>query len=293
VSNADALLAKEMNSLSLDERERVFEDIHAIPRVSDEDPKCVEASLAEMAENLEKIKKKSAYDKAYFLSPGYVENPKFKLMFLRCENFDAKKAAVRFANHFERKLELFGSDMLVREIQFDDLTPDDRAALLSGSIQFLSVKDRSGRTVCCNAQKYHNYKHWTNHVRRVYAFTRFFLRYPTFLTHVLCIKMQMKVLWYLAMGNLADDEDIQRFGLVLVVYCVGPFKMAEIDREMMTHGMDYSHGLPLRYSALHYCFDDPRLRPVISFSKLIVDTSTRLRFRAHFGKIASSPRESR
>ena len=46
--NADALLAKEMNSLSLVERERVFEDIHAVPRQFEETPESVEKALLQM-----------------------------------------------------------------------------------------------------------------------------------------------------------------------------------------------------------------------------------------------------
>jgi hypothetical protein len=163
-SNADILLAREMNELSIDERERIFEEIHGISRVVDEDPAFVTECLAKLDEEISRIKKKSAFDQALFLCPKYVNDRKFRLMFLRSDNFEAEKASTRIVKHFERKLELFGTDKLVKIIQFNDLHEDDQSALLTGCIQFLRSKDRSGRTVVFNAQKHQNYKHWRNQV---------------------------------------------------------------------------------------------------------------------------------
>jgi hypothetical protein len=161
--NVDVLMAKEMNELSLEERERVFEDIHGIPRVVEEEPDFVAESLIGLEEEICRIKKKPAYNRAMFLSPKYVKDR--KLMLLRSDCFETRKAAVRLVSYFECKLDLFGIEKLVKRIELDDLDNDDQHALLSGSIQFLPSKDRTGRSIIFNAQKYQQYNHWTNQVR--------------------------------------------------------------------------------------------------------------------------------
>jgi hypothetical protein len=59
--------------------------------------------------------------------------------------------------------------------------------------------------------------------------------------------------------------------------------MEEIDPDLMTNGVNYTACLPMRFVAVHYCFDDPRLLPAISLAKMVVRTNTRLRFRVHYG----------
>ena len=86
------------------------------------------------------------------------------------------------------------------------------------------------------------------------------------------------------MNNLEDNEASQKYGVVTIIYCVGTSQISGLDRDMMTNGREVAFAIPLRYCAVHYCFDDFRLRPVMSLAKLLVDTSTRLRFRSHFGK---------
>jgi hypothetical protein len=65
---------------------------------------------------------------------------------------------------FQRKLELFGENKLVKKITLEDMDEDDMAAVKSGSVHFLSQKDRAGRPVFFSAQKYDNYKRWENQV---------------------------------------------------------------------------------------------------------------------------------
>jgi hypothetical protein len=85
--NADLLMAKELNELSLEEREQVYEDIHGIPRLVEEDSAFVNNSLLQLDQALSSLTKKAAYDKAFFLSPNHVSSPKMRIMFLRANNF--------------------------------------------------------------------------------------------------------------------------------------------------------------------------------------------------------------
>jgi hypothetical protein len=104
------------------------------------------------------------------ISKDYVTDPHFRLMFLRVEDFDAKKAATRLINYMEFKLKCFGQDVLARPIFMSDLDKDDQATLKSQYFfQILPVRDRAGRAVICDMQKSQHgesgwYKHTSNMV---------------------------------------------------------------------------------------------------------------------------------
>jgi hypothetical protein len=144
------MLAKEMNQLSVEEREKVLEDVHGIARAVDESLDSVKNSLVLLEEELSKItRNKVAFDLAKFQSKEYVSSEKLRLMFLRAESFDAYKAAVRMVRFFDEKYKLFGVDKLTKDIVLADLDPDDIAALEKGFYQVLSERDCAGRKVLC------------------------------------------------------------------------------------------------------------------------------------------------
>jgi hypothetical protein len=148
-AEADAMLAKEMNQLSVDEREKVFEDVHGIARAVDEPLDYVKNSLVLLEEELSKTPNKVAFDLAKFQSKEYVSDEKLRLMFLRAENFDVCMAASRMVKFFDEKYELFGPEKLTKEIILADLDPGDIAALERGFYQVLPEKDCAGRKVLC------------------------------------------------------------------------------------------------------------------------------------------------
>jgi hypothetical protein len=162
---SDAFLAKELTELSMQERERAYADVHGVSEEFEETPELIEQSLADIEVEINKVKKKSAYDKALFLNSQHVRNREFRIMFLRADNFDAKKAAKRIILYFESKLELFGANLLAKDVTLNDLDEDDMEALLSGSFQSLPTKDQAGRAVIFISQKYFNYKTWQSKVR--------------------------------------------------------------------------------------------------------------------------------
>jgi hypothetical protein len=148
-AEADALLAKEMNQLSVEEREKVFEDVHGIAPDVDEPHEFIEAYLALLEKEITNIASKAAYDLASFMSKEYTSSKKLRLMFLRAESFDAYKAASRMVRFFDEKYALFGAEKLTKDIVLADLDPDDIAALETGFYQVLPEKDSAGRKVFC------------------------------------------------------------------------------------------------------------------------------------------------
>jgi hypothetical protein len=144
------MLAKEMNQLSVEEREKVLEDIHGIARAVDEPLDSVKNSLVLLEEELSKItRNKVAFDLAKFQSKEYVSSEKLRLMFLRAESFDAYKAAFRMVRFFDEKYKLFGAEKLTKDIVLADLDPGDIAALENGFYQVLPETDCAGRNVLC------------------------------------------------------------------------------------------------------------------------------------------------
>jgi hypothetical protein len=145
------MLAKEMNQLSVEEREKVLEDVHGIARVVDEPLDFVKNSLVLLEEELSKPThhNKAAYDLAKLQSKKYVSSEKLRMMFLRAESFDAYNAASRMVRFFDEKYKLFGAERLTKDIVLADLDPDDIAALEKGFYQVLPEKDSAGRKVCC------------------------------------------------------------------------------------------------------------------------------------------------
>ena len=102
--DTDALLAREINDLSLEQRDRVLNEIHGVASDIVETPELIESSLTQLQEEILKIRKRSAYDRAAFVSPKFVMDTKFRLMFLRSVYFDCKKAAKRIVSILSKRL---------------------------------------------------------------------------------------------------------------------------------------------------------------------------------------------
>jgi hypothetical protein len=184
------VIAQELTRISIREREAVYEEIHGVAGLSTESPEKLEEITANLEEELQKIKKKSAYDRALFLSPRHVNDPSFRLKFLRSTRFDPKQAAAKIAAFFESKLELFGEDKLVKRITLEDLDETSLAELASGSHHFLPTRDRSNRALCFVMPSHGIFKGW---------------------------KSKMRAVWYAIMTEL-ENEDSQIHGVVNVYY---------------------------------------------------------------------------
>jgi hypothetical protein len=146
---ADALVAREMVAMSVQERELSLNDIHGVSDVIDEEPSFVRAKMEELEMELSKLtnKGKEAYVQAEAQNKEYVTCDKFRLKFLRAEMFDARLAAGRMVRFFDEKKKLFGPYKLTREIKLWDLDKDDQKFLERGIGQILPQRDRAGRCI--------------------------------------------------------------------------------------------------------------------------------------------------
>lgn len=149
----DKMLANELNQMSIQQREKVYEEIHGVNRVLEESPSLLNEGLFRLDQVLQGIYPKPAYDQAFRQNASYCLNPKLRLAFLRAEYFDASRAAVRMVKFFEGKLEYFGPDALGRDLRLnEDMDEDDRKCLQAGHLQILPARDRAGRAVFCDFQ---------------------------------------------------------------------------------------------------------------------------------------------
>jgi hypothetical protein len=145
----DAMIANELSTMSLQEREHCYHDIHGVSDIIEETPEFVEEKLAKLVHEIAKIsgKKKDAYLQAVAQEKGYATNKRFCLKFLRAELFNEKAAAERLVSFFEEKLKIFKPELLAKDIKISDFDEDARNLLESGFAQLVPERDRAGRCV--------------------------------------------------------------------------------------------------------------------------------------------------
>jgi hypothetical protein len=254
--STDALLARELNTLSIQEREKVFEEIHGVDSIEEtpDRPELLNQQLAQMDFELTKIHRKSAYLKARIQSPEYVSNREFLLRFLRVDGYNPKDAADRLVSFFDFKLELFGPKKLTEDIKIEDFYSnlDDKAALESGVFQLLPGTDRSRRPI---VGKFHHAD---------------FIDIP--------LESKLRVFWYILMAATESELD-QKRGIVLMV-----FNMTTIVNRLETWKNSVLMGtLPVRVNAFHICHNDPKITVLSSLAMIAMGPYYRARLRIHEG----------
>lgn len=192
----EKILAEELSKLSFKEREEAYEDVHGVSELVQETPELIQSSLQQMDHQLKVLNDKYAYALAESLSKGYVTDRGLRLKFLRAALFNPKNAASRMAQHFQCKLDMFGSDKLVNDITLEDLGDDGMEAISQGMGQHvLPSRDTQGRAVVCGSQR-------------------------LFLAQVERYKDPIYTLskaWWYVVKSLADDEETQKKGKFAVV----------------------------------------------------------------------------
>jgi hypothetical protein len=150
--NIDALLCRDLNQLSLEDRDQVTQEIHGVSDVIDEtsDPNMVPNALRQLEWELMLLSEDDlgAYRLAHSANPSYTTDPAFRLQFLRADRFHVPTAAQRMARYFQEKLMLFGPEKVGKaRITLQDLSEDDKQSLSTGSRQWLPERDRTGRAI--------------------------------------------------------------------------------------------------------------------------------------------------
>jgi hypothetical protein len=253
----DSVLAKEFNKLSTQERSKTYEELHGVNDCVDETPVFVQNSLRQLDEALTRITEKPGYEIAAQQNKAYVTNPKFRLMFLRADGFHPEKAATRLVGYFAGMQKYFGDNLLTKRIQFSDLDSDDQACVKGGHLQVLPSRDRSGRGAVIDVGVYcdQSYKTPTN---------------------------RLKAVLYLFL-MLADDEENQKRGLVMIAMQMGPIDLGRATHSLFREYSRLLSWIPIRICAPHVCSDNDFMGFIFRAAVVGTPADIRVRHRFHSG----------
>ena len=142
----DALLAKELNDLSLENRTEIMEEMHCVkcPTV-EETPQSVASSIHALQKEIDALPaiNREAYEESLLMDSQYFLQPEVQLKFLRAEKFNAKRAAVRLTKNATILLKHFGPIALQRALRLSDLGKKEQELLRLGHDQILPSRDRA------------------------------------------------------------------------------------------------------------------------------------------------------
>jgi hypothetical protein len=150
----DQILSRELSNLNVRDRESISEEVHGVRCIAlPETAEMLTESLTRLTEELDAIHIKPSFDRSQELghdaSGTYVNTKDFRLRFLRCELFDAKKAAIRLVSFLDLLMDIFdgNEELLLRPMRLLDFMPHELAILKAGNFQLLPYRDRSGRRI--------------------------------------------------------------------------------------------------------------------------------------------------
>ncbi|KAL3937252.1 MAG: hypothetical protein SGBAC_007605 [Bacillariaceae sp.] len=223
-----SLISSQVEKLSSSQIVKTYSDIHGTSVDIEESSQLISTALRQMEENVSSIIEKQAYDLAKSVDPKYVESPQLRLIFLRGTGFKPKPAAEKLVRFFEIKREFFGSRKLVKDIRQSDLEERDIEYLYSGHIQWLPLKDSSGRLVT--------------------------IMYPGPQERGVRLESMLRVAIYLRMVAI-EDLQIQRKGFVFVLSAADIERGLEIDlpkvKRYVNRFIEIQNAMPGTLQALH------------------------------------------
>lgn len=263
-------------SLPVKDRNAINEEIHGVSCMAPkESPELISNALYELSHELDLIEEKPAYNRAQQMylenngvggRYGYVNTDEFRLRFLRCELFDAKKAAIRMAKYLDLVCGAYGPYALTRPFKLSDFSKADMAFLRGGDYQLMPYRDRSGRRVLCIV---------TNNRDDISPETR------------------LKILIYLWVVA-AEDVESQQKGMV-VLSISGPNITREEDQNQNSKQQKFHENrvkthatvgsaVPMRLTAIHFCLPNTTLHHILTriYGMALGNFSTRIKF--HLGQ---------
>mmetsp|Transcript_1713 Transcript_1713/g.3719 ORF Transcript_1713/g.3719 Transcript_1713/m.3719 type:complete len:223 (-) Transcript_1713:961-1629(-) len=140
------LLASEMHRLTVQQRAEAFDDVHCVGEELEETPEMIQKSLADFEEAVQK-EQNPIYEMAMNQNRSYVEDPIFRLKFLRAKLYDVGEAVRNMFIFLQVKAKYFGHDKIARDISLDDLHEEEKKLMLSGLFHIQDGRDPKGRVI--------------------------------------------------------------------------------------------------------------------------------------------------
>ena len=91
--HVDAILAAELTQMTVQEREKVYEEIHGVDKATHETEELLATCLSAMDLALQRVPNRAIYHEASRINARYVDDPAIRLMFLRSEKYNAERSA--------------------------------------------------------------------------------------------------------------------------------------------------------------------------------------------------------
>ena len=250
---------KERESLTEEEENVVSSDVFGVDAVIEETEELVIHSLAQFEEELATLpdEDKQGYSQALEECPLIVEQESAPIRFLRAEDYDAKRAAVRLAKYWNTRVELFGPDSAFLPMTLDGAMADDAQAFEAlGDGNCMLPHDKHGRAV------YFSDKSRSTNER-------------------LTKDEQLRIIWYYVHASI-EDESVQRTGFVMMSN-FNVTKLSHFNRaKARAQFLHVQNVLPMKVRAIHAChvpkFVDEWILPTIKF---LVGKRLRLRLLVH------------
>lgn len=255
-----SILAKELSALSVEQREKIFEEAHGVADIVEETPEFVTGCLASMRAFLEEsvpAKGKRALSRAIFLRPAIQSDDRFHLMFLRAKQFNVSEAAHFMCQYFENKLMLFGDDLLPKRITLDHLTQDEITWIKEGSNQLLKNIETRGRGVFVSRLALYDLRDWKSYTRSA---------------------------WYVIMTTMEEDEELQRRGVVQLADMYGDYRHSPgqiLDFFWKTENV-HKHW-PFHVNCVHVCYNNKLLNAFQMGTYSVQSEDVRVRLKYHYG----------
>ena len=268
----EELLRREMEQLSVIEKENIEDEIHGYmtqsPSLSSpqNNREMEELSLRQMEHEIQSLPstKKKAYEYALgSLNSQYIFDQQFRMKFLRTENFDSHAASIRFCKWLDILQEYYGDFALTRPLYMTDLGKDELRLLRLGTLQIFPTRDRAGRRVAimigsmggdkfsvyCRVSSFVLFVIWFDFCSCCKSLNLYYYIYSP-------VQQQIKLTIYMY-SVFSDDEMTQRNGLVFIIKPDFDLKNVVSDQEQQRQATRFFAGMPLRYTGYHlWMFSD-------------------------------------
>eukprot|EP00537_Pseudo-nitzschia_pungens_P004895 CAMPEP_0172360306 /NCGR_PEP_ID=MMETSP1060-20121228/4361_1 /TAXON_ID=37318 /ORGANISM="Pseudo-nitzschia pungens, Strain cf. cingulata" /LENGTH=492 /DNA_ID=CAMNT_0013082265 /DNA_START=259 /DNA_END=1738 /DNA_ORIENTATION=- len=266
----EELVSASLLRLKFQDRNDAREELHGVRNLArEETPELVHDSLIRMEEAIEAILLASskegyrhAFEEARYLPDTFVNDRDFRLKFLRCELFNAARAADRMICYLDHLLHLFGKRALREPLKANFFTKEEAAALRAGSIQLLPFRDQSGRRVMIALSK------------------------------SLCYSplLRVKLLIYILHVASEDSIDSQRRGLVAIAWSGDDITKLRLpgtpgnEAVELPNGKSLVDAIPIRLVGMHFCYpNNPFFRILKAFYVIAFGERWRTRLVFHHG----------
>jgi len=196
-------------------------------------------------------------------------NNAFKLMFLRCEIFNADLAAKRIVKYWKTRVEIFGEDKAFLPLVLGDGGPfalsnngddEDYTSMKIGFLRCTDKRDDAGRPIIFGDPSRMPIDHSSYDV-----------------------KSMVRTLWYTLHYVLRNDETAQRKGVVIIMF-PKHIKFAQFNRKLAKMNAESIKGcIPIRLSAIHICHPPVVFDLIFPVVKVLMGSKLRKKIQLNSG----------